>query len=321
MLFRRSSRLLLLLLPFWFLAMASFAQVPVGDLYASDAAVKGSVVLAGSGTQLLSGSAATAGETTAVLRLRRGGDLNVCRGTRITVTSSASGEEIMVGLSIGIVETHYVLAAATDTIMTPDFQISLLGPGTFHLAVSADQRGNTCIQTLPENTGVVRLSELMGDGAYTLKTDQQAFFRGGRTGNPSVVIGNCGCPKPLDVLRAATPQPLPPAVAVPAQTSPIVAAPTPAPSTTAAVTSPPPLDRPGDIHVQVEAPFVFRASEAPPPAPPYNIAQLRLSTLPTFPDLLPEPPQPVNPQVAQAQPKKKKKRGFWGFLASIFGGG
>jgi hypothetical protein len=322
MLFVPSSRLFLFF-SLWLLTTYSTAQAPVGELYASDATGKGSVVLAGSGTPVMSGSSVTAGETTALVRLERGGELKICRGTAITVTSSTTGTEIMVGLSRGTIQTHYTLAATTDTIMTPDFQISLLGPGTFHLAVSADQRGNTCIQALPENTGLVKLSELMGDSTYTMKTNQQAFFHAGRASNPGVVIGNCGCPKPLDLLRAAKPQILPPSLTQPAQAAPVVVAPAPAASATAvAVTLPPPADRPGDILVQVEAPFVFRATEAAPPAPPYNTASLRLAAFPAFADLLPEPPQSANAQVvARQEPKKKKKRGFWGFLASIFGGG
>ena len=320
MLFVPSSRLFLLFFSLWLLTTHSAAQAPVGELYASDATVKGAVVLAGSGTRVMSGSSVTAGETTALVRLERGGELKICRGTAITVTSSTTGTEIMVGLSSGTILTHYTLAATTDTIMTPDFQISLLGPGAFHLAVSADQRGNTCIQTLPENTGLVKLSELMGDSTYTMKADQQAFFRAGRASNPGVVIGNCGCPRPLDLLRAAKPQILPPSLTQPPQAAPVVVAPAPA---AAAVTLPPPADRPGDIVVQVEAPFVFRATEsAPPPAPPYNTASLQLAAFPAFADLLPEPPQSADAQVvARQESKKKKKRGFWGFLASIFGGG
>lgn len=320
MLFKRSSRLSLFFLSLGLAVTPGSAQTPVGELYASDATIKGAVVLAGSGTRVMSGSTVTAGETTALVRLERGGDLRVCRGTGITLTNSTSGGEIMVGMSSGTIETHYTLAATADTIMTPDFHISLLGPGTFHLAVSADQRGNTCIQTLPQNTGLVRLSELMGENTYTMKTDQQAYFRTGRASNPGVVVGNCGCAKPLDVLRAAKPQNLPPSLTLPARTAPVVVAPSPA---AGAVTSPAPIDRPGDIRVQVEAPFVFRATESvAPPAPPYHTASLHLSAFPTFPGLLPEPPRPPAAQVvAQEQPKKKKKRGFWAFLASIFGGG
>jgi hypothetical protein len=321
MLFVPSSRLFLLFF-LCLLTTHSTAQAPVGELFASDTTVKGSVVLAGMGTRVMSGSSVTAGETTALVRLERGGELKICRGTAITVTSSTAGSEIMLGLSSGTIQTHYTLAATTDTIMTPDFQISLLGPGTFHLAVSADHRGNTCIQALPENTGLVRLSELMGDTIYTMKSDQQAFFRSGRASNPGVVVGNCGCPRPLDLLRAAKPQIMPPSLTQPTQAAPVVVAPAPA-AAAAAVTLPPPADRPGDILVQVEAPFVFRATEsAPPPAPPYNTASLRLAAFPAFADLFPEPPQSVDAQVvARQEPKKKKKRGFWGFLASIFGGG
>ena len=88
------------------------------------------------------------------------------------------------------------------------------------------------------------------------------------------------------------------------------------------MTAPPPVQPPGSIHVQVEAPFVFRASE-PPPArdAPVGLAEIQLSTLPV---LSPVYVQPAPQEVVQAatpetaKPKKKKRHSLWGFLASIF---
>ena len=60
------------------------AQQTLGELYASDASVKGSVMLAGSGTSVFSGSSIQAGAQAATLKLERGGSLLVCEGTKLS---------------------------------------------------------------------------------------------------------------------------------------------------------------------------------------------------------------------------------------------
>src|SRR5580700_9586623 len=74
------------------------AQQSVGELYATDARVKGSVILAGSGTGVLSGSSIEAGAQTATLKLERGGSLQVCQGTKLSITASQSGRALMFSL-------------------------------------------------------------------------------------------------------------------------------------------------------------------------------------------------------------------------------
>jgi len=331
--FRRPARVLVVSLPLALVAMSGQAQVPLGDVYSSDATVRGAVALSAASMRVMSGSTVNAGLSNASVRLIRGGELRVCQGSSVSLTASANGAQLMVGMSSGTLEMHYPLANSRDSIMTPDFEVTLAGPGVFHLAVSADQSGNTCIQSLHGNTGTVTISELMGDGSYTLNPGEQVFFRAGHASNPGPVVGNCGCPASVPVARAGAepPKPVMDATAPPPpqQTKTGVAA---DPGSVAAliessprsvnVTAPLPVQPPGSIHVQVEAPFVFRASE-PPPAPdaPVGLAEIQLSTLPV---LSPVYVQPAPQEVAQAatpetaKPKKKKRHGLWGFLASIF---
>jgi hypothetical protein len=323
--FGRSVRLIVLCLASSFAATHARAQVPVGDVSSSDASVKGSVMLSAGSTRVLSGSSVSAGVSNASVRLLRGGELRICQGSSITLTSSPSGQEVMVGMSSGTIEAHYPLAGARDSILTPDFQISLNGPGAFHLAVSADDRGNTCVQTQHGNTGVVSVSELMGDASYTLRPDEQIIFRAGHIANAGQVAANCGCPPAIAVERAsAEPVKPPPVTNAAASPPPPVVAMMASPPAPPNLTSPPPLERPGDVHVQVEAPFVFRASEPPLVRDaPVDLAELRLSSLPSIPPVSVQPP-PENPpaaaQVAQGKPARRKRHGFWGFLASIFKG-
>src|SRR5580658_10866273 len=83
------------------------AQQAIGELYATDASVKGSVLLAGSGTSVLSGSSIQAGAQAATLKLDRGGSLFVCEGTKLSLSSSQTGRELLFSLNSGNVELNY----------------------------------------------------------------------------------------------------------------------------------------------------------------------------------------------------------------------
>jgi hypothetical protein len=280
-------------------------QQSLGELYATDARVKGAVILAGSGTSVLSGSSIAAGAQTATLKLERGGSLMVCSGTNLSVNASQNGRELMFSLNHGNLEMNYPLGAAADTLLTPDLRLLLPGPGTVHIAVKVTPQGDTCVQPLPWNVASIVVSETMGDATYQVKPDEAVLFKGGHLSEATATKQNCGCPlsSPTQVARATPPSP-PAAESKPMQPAP----------------RPPPVDQ--NVHIAVSAPLVFRANDSAPDLTEM-VATLKLEhnqALQLEPVVLP-PPEPKPAHVEQQTPlatQKQQKHGFLSKMGAFF---
>ena len=307
------------------MTVAAAAQQPVGELYATDASVKGSVVLAGSGTSILSGSSIEAGGQAATLKLDRGGSLLVCEGTKLSVASSRTGRELLFSLNTGNLELNYPLGTEADTLLTPDLRLVLPGPGTVHVAVRVTAQGDTCVQSLPWNVAAITISESMGDATYQVKPDETVLFRGGHLNDAVHSRQNCGCARSAPVQVAQAPPLSAPAAsapaAVPAASAPIVPAPKLGPATDVAAARPAPPNQ----HLSLEAPFIFRGNEPLPDLGP-QIATLRVENkrlVQLEPVVLPPPAKPGKPpKPAATQEARKQSHGFFAklgtFFASIF---
>ena len=284
-------------------SLPACAQAVVGEMFATDASVRGSVLFASGGTKIESGSSVTAGDAPASLKLTRGGEVRICPKTSVSVSASKTGRDLMLAMNTGSIEAHYTLDASADTVMTPDFRILLAGPGIFHFAISADAQGNACVRALPQNTASLIVSELNGDGTYQVKPNVQVLFKNGSVANPTALVPpDCGCPAPtpppVEVAKAKPPEPPPPPPVKPVE-------PAPAPAQ----------------HMELEAPLVYHA-EDPDQNFEYAVGRLRMTDHPTFaePVVLP-PPAPAEPaQTAAKSKKSQEKKGFFGKLGSFFGG-
>lgn len=277
-------------------SLPAVGQTVIGQMYATDASVRGSVLFASGGTKIESGSSVTAGDAAADLKLARGGDVRICPKTSVSVTASNTGRDLMIGMNTGAIEAHYTLGSSADTVMTPDFRILLAGPGIFHFAISADAQGNACVRALPQNTASLIVTELNGDGTYQVKPNVQVLFKRGSVADPSPLIpADCGCPAaPPPVLRAEA---KPPAPAPPAPEQPLP---------------------PGE-HMQMEAPLVYQAQD-PDQELEYTVARLRITESPIFSERVGLPPPAAKPVVAQTgtPAKSQEKKGFFGKMRSFF---
>lgn len=203
--------------------------------------------MAGNGISVMSGASITAVKGAATLRLRRGGEVRVCAPTTLTVTSSKNERELLMSMNVGSLETHYTRPAGADSIVTPDFRLLLAGPGTFHFALSADIRGNTCLRTLPGNSSSIIVSELSGEGVYQLKPQELVVFREGRMSDSSAQApAGCGCAAPPAAPGGVT------------GSKPGRAAASVTGTGLEANAGGAPATRPGETRVEVDVPFVFR---------------------------------------------------------------
>src|SRR4051794_29409277 len=87
------------------------AQNVVGEMFATDASVRGTMLFASGGTQIESGSSVSAGNAMALLKLRRGGEVRICPKTTVSVAASPNGKDLLWGMNTGTLEAHFLLPA------------------------------------------------------------------------------------------------------------------------------------------------------------------------------------------------------------------
>ena len=128
-------------------------------------------------TQRLAGSSR---RRSALLKLKRGGEVRICPRTNLSLSSDPSGKALVLGLNAGAMELDYALHSAADSLITPDFRLQLISPGTFHLAISVTPTGDTCLHSLPGNDAALFIAEMMGNGLLSALAGKKRDVPGGK---------------------------------------------------------------------------------------------------------------------------------------------
>jgi hypothetical protein len=173
---------------------AAFAQQPIGTMQSQDATVRGAVTIKGPTAELRSGSEIETGTSAANVNLARGGKVRICPRSSVQITSSPDGRALLVALNSGALETDYMIPGGADSIMTPEFQMQLAGPGTFHYAFGTN--GNElCARGLAGSNASVIAGETLGAGTYQLRPADNIVFRGSLSNPDASPQAVCGCPE------------------------------------------------------------------------------------------------------------------------------
>lgn len=221
----------------------------------------------------------TAGDSTADVKLARGGELKVCASTKVhlsrdTNVADAADSALMIAMDRGALEASYVPGKYSDVLLTPDLRILISGPGTADLKIRVNEKGDTCIENHGASAPYVTVTSQFEDGVYRVQANQRVMFEGGSL---QKVVDNepepCGCPAaapPVVVADTAAP------VKTDAKTN-IDAAKTKAEAAnpfplaqSEGLTAPPaaataPVVPAGTVHAEVEAPITYDAAKTPNP--------------------------------------------------------
>jgi hypothetical protein len=210
----------------------------------------------------------------------------------------------MLATGTGAIEINYPIDAVADSVVTPDLRFMLAGPGTFHFALGVNGRGDTCVKPLIGNAASIIVLEVMGQATYQVREDEAVLFSQGRVAERSQLVGDCGCPQAIE--------------------GPTDSAPTGDQPRRNEITGPLPVQRPDQVKVQVETPFVFSARSQTLQPTTFPVAKITYSKMP---ELLSIPADssaipPASPDLTaegvSASGKEVHKKGFLGKIKGFF---
>ena len=247
---------------------AAIAYVP-----AAGVTVSGSLSVADGKISIGNNGTIKAGDSTAMVRLARGGDLQVCASTEVHLSrdTSVQGADsaLMIAMDRGALQASYVPGKYSDVLLTPDLRILISGPGTADLKIRVNKQGDTCVDNHGANAPYVTVTSQFEGGVYRVQPNQRVMFE---HGSLQQVVDNeaesCGCPAAAPPVAVASSgvKPLPGKTAAeaanpfPLARSEGLAGPEPEPTE--------PVVPVGVAHAEVAAPIAYSSALTPNPEAP-----------------------------------------------------
>jgi hypothetical protein len=314
--------------------MASAQETPIAYVATTGVTVSGSMSVENGRASIGNDGTVTAGDSTAMVKLARGGDMEVCASTRVhlsrdTTVAGADDSALMIALDRGALEANYVPGKYSDVLLTPDLRILISGPGTADLRVRVNEKGDTCVDNRGVGAPYVTVTSNFAGGVYRVQANQRVMFE---HGSLDEVVDNepepCGCPTTAapvvvasDSAAANTNGANSTNEATPATAAAVAANPFPLAQSEGLAAAPAapekPVVPPGEAHAEVQAPITYDAAKTPNPGLPGAAGPVPVAT----------ESDPVNAEIAVVQPMQapvKKHGGFFHsighFFSKVFGG-
>src|SRR6185437_8564718 len=192
-------------------------QIPIAYVPAAGVTVSGSLSVADGKVSIGNNGTIKAGDSTAMVKLARGGDLRVCASTEVHLSrdTSVQGTDsaLMIAMDRGALEASYVPGKYSDVLLTPDLRILISGPGTADLKIRVNRQGDTCVDNHGANAPYVTVTSQFEGGVYRVQPNQRVMFE---HGSLQQVVDNeaepCGCPAaapPPVAVASSGPKPQP----------------------------------------------------------------------------------------------------------------
>lgn len=310
-------------------------QTPIAYVPTQGVTVSGSLSVDNGKVAIGNNGAITAGDSTAQVKLARGGELRVCASTKVNLShdtgvGDASDSALMIALDRGALEASYETGKYSDVLLTPDLRILISGPGTADLKIRVNDKGDTCLDNHGANAPYVTVTSQFEGGVYRVQANQRVTFE---HGSLQQVVDNesepCGCPAaaaPVAVASNAANVETTHAAA----TNEIAAQqanPFPLAQSEGLAKAPAAPVKPvvpvGQVHAEVAAPITYDAAATPNPAAPGAAGKEPPAVVAAkTPAPVTTDSQPVNTEIASL-PAEKPHRGFFHsvghFFAKVFG--
>jgi hypothetical protein len=157
-----------------------------------DIHVTGSMTMVSNGIAAASGARIESAKHNAMLKLTRGGEVALCESSALSL--EARGSQLWLALQTGTLEGRFPLSAGADTLVTPDYRLSLISgsgmPGQMaDFRIGIGSHGDLLVQVLAESESYITVSSNFETMQAVVRPGEvRGFPAFGSTATPAEVV-------------------------------------------------------------------------------------------------------------------------------------